>query len=84
MPAIGDNRFRDGECDRVPEERIREIFGNALKVVDDLAWRLSYGRNLTSDVYLSRRDDGPAEPVDPDGSALPTRTAVALAVRVDG
>ena len=33
---------------------------------------------------MSRRDDGPVEPVDPDGSILPKRAAVTLAVRVDG
>lgn len=32
---------------------------------------------------LSRRDFGPAEPVDPDDTLLPTCAAVALAVRVD-
>ncbi|HEY5452999.1 MAG TPA: hypothetical protein VIQ54_29800 [Polyangia bacterium] len=50
--------FCDGEPDGVPEKRVRECFGAALKVEDEHGWRLSYGRGKTSDVYLSRRDDG--------------------------
>ena len=53
--------FRDGEGDGVPEERIRELFGEALKVEDELGWRLSYGPDMTCDVYLSRREDGSVE-----------------------
>jgi hypothetical protein len=53
--------FRDGASDGVPEERIRESFGDALKVEDDMGWRLSYGHDMTSDIYLSRRDDGAVE-----------------------
>ena len=50
--------FRDGAPDGVPEERVRDSFGDALKSEDDLGWRLSYGDGMTSDVYLSRHDDG--------------------------
>src|SRR5262245_55327341 len=53
--------FRNGEADGVPEERIRAFFGSALKVEDELGWRLSYGRDMTSDVYLSRREDSAVE-----------------------
>jgi hypothetical protein len=53
--------FRDGEGDGVPEERVRELFGEALKAEDELGWRLSYGPDMTSDVYLSRREDGSVE-----------------------
>ena len=53
--------FRDGASDGVPEERVRDSFGDALKVEDDLGWRLSYADDMTSDIYLSRRDDGSVE-----------------------
>src|SRR5262245_51310124 len=48
--------FQNGDAQGVPEERVRSAFGDALKIQDDLGWRLSYGPGLQSDVYLSRRD----------------------------
>jgi hypothetical protein len=48
--------FRDGSAEGVPQGRVRSIFGDALKAQDAHGWRLSYGRGLESDVYLSVRD----------------------------
>ena len=49
--------FRDGEPAWVPTDDVRHAFGEALVSEDDLGWRLSFGPDLESDVYLSFHDN---------------------------
>jgi len=45
--------FRGGDADRVSTNELRRAFGTALVAEDGLGWRLSFGPDLKSDIYLS-------------------------------
>jgi hypothetical protein len=48
--------FQDGGPQGVPEDRVRSVFGDALKAQEAFGWRLFYGPGLESDVFVSGRD----------------------------
>ncbi|EKE77803.1 hypothetical protein [Gallaecimonas xiamenensis] len=45
--------FRRGEADWVATDLVLEAFGSALIAEDDFGWRLSFGQEAMSDIYLS-------------------------------
>lgn len=51
------NWFANGEPDWISTDELRRVFGKFLASEDEFGWRLSFGPQLDSDVYLRFGDD---------------------------